>query len=168
MLYSPEIAWFYAQRGFKDKNVTGSVKPNGWIAATPHEVDQLNDSLATLRVQSHDRIHFEGDLLKNMRDLERFIALLKSRNVEPILITTPVSELYAKYAQYDVVFQNDSLLKSIAKRHNWQYYNYFSDSRFSLSDFNDNDHLNPQGAKKLSQILNTEAIVKIRGNAFLK
>jgi hypothetical protein len=164
MLYSPEIAWFYAKRGFHDKNVTGSVRPNGWIAATRHEVDQLNDSLAKVRVELHDRVHFENRLYKNIRDLENLIAVLKKRNIVPIIITTPVSELYAKFAKPEVVLKNDEILNKLAQRTNIRYFNYFSDKRFLLSDFNDNDHLNPHGAVKLSKILNEEALGNINEN----
>ncbi|MES2767208.1 MAG: hypothetical protein V4642_15135 [Bacteroidota bacterium] len=160
MMYSPEIAWFYARRGFQDTNVTGSVRPNGWIAATGHEVDQLTDSLAKVRVGSHDRVHFENRLPQNIRNLENFIQLLKKRNIEPVFITTPVSELYAKFARPQVVLKNEAIMKELSKKHNCQYFNYFRDARFTLEDFNDNDHLNPRGAVKFSRILNEEAILK--------
>jgi hypothetical protein len=165
MLYSPKIALHYWQRGFQDTNVTGALKPNGWIPAKPHEQNQLTDLLAKIRVHSHDIVHFENRLDVNLGDLERLVKLLKKRKIEPIFITLPVSELYAKYANQDVVLKNDSLLKKMANRYNLQYFTYFSDSRFSLSDFNDNDHLNPNGAQKFSRILNEEALLKTDANA---
>lgn len=36
------------------------------------------------------------------------------------------------------------------------YLNHMNDKRFSDSDFSDTDHLNPQGARKLTEILNEE------------
>ncbi|HYF02911.1 MAG TPA: D-alanyl-lipoteichoic acid biosynthesis protein DltD [Patescibacteria group bacterium] len=165
MLYSPKIAFHYWQRGFQDTNVTGTLNYNGWIPAKPHEVNQLTDSLARIRVESHDFVHFENRLNDNMRDLERLVIVLKKRNIDPVLITTPVSELYARYADQEVVTKNENLLKNLAKRFNLQYFNYFSDTRFSLSDFNDNDHLNPQGAIKFSKILDEEALSKHYGNS---
>lgn len=87
------------------------------------------------------------------KDLRNIIKFCKARNIECILITTPVWQTY--YAQMDMLQLNDmySRVHSITNDLNVKYIDYIHASQFLEEDFHDVDHLSDKGAVKLTQDL---------------
>lgn len=136
----------------------------GFQSLDGHEVktdDTINDSSGKARVGYHDQFMKKDLLVSNLVLLNKLAGMLREKNIKMVLVTTPV---YKTYYQH-VTPQNYNLmvnsLEVISKRHKVDYYNYFSDARFEISDFLDNDHLNEEGAKKFSIILKNDILAKM-------
>lgn len=88
------------------------------------------------------------------------ISLCKSKNIKPILITTPITTEYKEKISIDFLkdFYND--MKRITIETGAEYYDYSSDERIisRLSLFMNADHLNRAGALEFTRILKEEVI----------
>jgi hypothetical protein len=101
--------------------------------------------------------HEDGsvDFNNNIARLKRIIQKCKSKNIHVILVTMPVTSYYAaevNKSKLEKIFKVCGALDS--GYDNVQYINLFQDRRFNNSDFYDTDHLNTNGAKKCSKIIN--------------
>ncbi len=77
------------------------------------------------------------------------------------MITTPTYKTYYKFINPLTEEKNLETIKTICKKYDCAYHDYFRDSRFNLMDFSDNDHLNSNGAKKFTEIINKDIISKV-------
>lgn len=111
--------------------------------------------------------HTVRDLVKsqpifqeNMGYLERIIKKCEEKQVNVLIITTPVCGTYyncVDSAQYALMI--DTCESLVCRYNNVQYLNLFKDSRFVEEDFYNSDHLATEGAEKLTKILD-EYIIK--------
>jgi hypothetical protein len=90
-----------------------------------------------------------GDAVLN--DLESIITTLQSHNVTPVLITCPNYALLRSFFDSTIVEKNQAVVDYLSKKYGIVYLNYLDDDSFSVSDYHNCDHLNVQGAKKISQ-----------------
>lgn len=92
---------------------------------------------------------------ENIGYLERIIEKCEEKNVSVLLLTTPVCSTYydcVDSAQYSLMVNTCERL--VRENNNVTYLNLFKDSRFVEDDFFDADHLETEGAAKLTKILN--------------
>ncbi|MFC0779299.1 hypothetical protein [Flavobacterium sp. HJSW_4] len=95
------------------------------------------------------------DFTENITAIELIIEKCKSKGIQVILVTMPVSKNYAakvKKEKLNKIFESALLLQKMNS--NTFYLNLFNDSRFSNDDFYDADHLHNVGAEKCSMIVN--------------
>jgi hypothetical protein len=157
-LYSPGKSLMYMADHFKT-DMAPNLSDKGYLKIEkPGDVSEVNDSLGFRRVKFHDLYWRDKRVPQNIACVEELIAALKKRSVVPILVTMPVYETYAKFANKDRMRNNDSIIQSICARYDCAYYDYFQDKRFELKDFHDNDHLNNVGAEKMSRIIDREIL----------
>jgi len=95
---------------------------------------------------------------RNLKILNKMIKILKQKSIEPILITTPTHRSYYKNLDVKIINIINNTVENITKHHKIKYYNYLKDDRFVDSDFYNCDHLNYNGAKKFSKILDDEVL----------
>lgn len=91
---------------------------------------------------------------ENISYLESIIKKCEEKNVSVLLLTTPVCSTYYECvdtAQYSLMIETCEEMTQ--KYNNVQYLNLFKDSRFVEEDFFDADHLETDGAAKLTKIL---------------
>ena len=92
---------------------------------------------------------------ENIGYLEKIIKKCEEKNVSILLLTTPVYSTYYESvdsAQYSLM--TETCEEMAQKYNNVQYLNLFKDDRFVEDDFFDADHLETEGAAKLTKILN--------------
>jgi hypothetical protein len=92
----------------------------------------------------------------NIKIYEQLIAWCQKRKIKVILITPPAYKSYRdhlKKEQLHKMIEIGSRLNN--KYNNCIYYNFMSDDSFIVKDFYDADHLNTEGAKKFSSIINS-------------
>lgn len=155
-LYTPQTAYDYLKAGFK-VNLAKGITPNGYFNNGNHpKAFAISDKIGRKRVMLHSQTYKKANLNGNIRDLEQLIEALKQKNITPIFITTPTLPTYYKYTNIDIIQSNYNIIKYITKKYHCRYFNYFTDKRFVLEDFYDNDHLNSEGAKKFTRILEKE------------
>ena len=108
------------------------------------------------RVKFHTQNLQEKELTiqENIAYLESIIKRCEEKNVSVLLLTTPVCSTYYECvdsAQYSLMIETCQNMER--KYNNAQYLNLFKDSRFVEEDFFDADHLETEGAAKLTKIL---------------
>lgn len=90
----------------------------------------------------------------NRHFLEEIFSYCRQRNVRVVLVTTPVSSTYRRYKdRFQENVNRRCLEDMLGKFPEVVYLDLENDSRFEPSDFYDSDHLNRDGAVKLSFIL---------------
>lgn len=87
------------------------------------------------------------------RRLQEIVDFCRARNVETVLVTTPVWHTYREHL--DTAQLNDMYLrtKRLANRNGLKYINLFDSKEFVDEDFHDVDHLSDVGAEKFSILL---------------
>lgn len=89
---------------------------------------------------------------KNTEHLVNILGTAKARNIKVIILATPVTDLYYKRLDQQQINRNkvlrDSLVSSYPR--NLRYIDLQQGNGFQHWDFFDADHLNPEGATKLS------------------
>ena len=93
-------------------------------------------------------------LEQNINSLDEIISQCYERNVNVLLLTTPVCETYFENVDSLQYIHMVNICKELENKYqNTRYLNLFHDSRFELKDFYDADHLEAEGAKKLTGII---------------
>ncbi len=142
-----------AFNNFKDSNAV-NILPNGYQPRIQQEL--INDSTGLARVTIHHNEIFKKRRKEIEINVEDFIVQIKRKNINIVFITTPVYTTYSKFCYPKIIEQNSNFINQLTSKYQCKYYNYFTDTSFKKIDFFDNDHLNNNGAKKLSIKLNEE------------
>jgi hypothetical protein len=88
-------------------------------------------------------------------DLIDFILKLKSKGVTPILITLPVYNEFLPYLDTEISAKNKVEIERIRDLYNLEYFN-FTDTILPKNYFYNCDHLNANGARHISRIVNAK------------
>jgi hypothetical protein len=142
-IFSPEAS--HLTRGITDLGffcTTGYVKPD--------------EKLARKRVNFHSGLFKESNTARIRSAISRLIALALENHIEVKLISTPLYSQYRDQLDLRILTSQQELIQTYLQNSNVKFYDYSKDSRFSDQDFVDFDHLNCEGAKKFSRILNQE------------
>lgn len=127
------------------------------------KLDTLKLSYIAKKTAKNHTHKDHGQLAKNCLVLLKLAHIWKSNNINVILITPPFHEDYIKNMDNRQWQTTLKKVKELDKQFdNLDYYNFYNDKHFNKSDFKDGDHLNKQGAKKLTIILND--IINHRNN----
>jgi hypothetical protein len=158
-LYSVPTTREYLFKGF-DVKLTDSPYSDGWVEKNSiyNSVNNplINDSVGYLRVNVHNSMLSSKNYYDNTEILDNMLHILRNRKIEPVLITIPVYKTYSKYVDSIIDSRNKNIINKLCDKHKCRYFNYFTDYRFTINDFFDNDHLNSRGAQKFSKILNED------------
>ncbi len=159
-LYTPKTVLRFAAHGFA-VNEAMTMQPNGWnrTDTTGHGV--ITDSLGHERVKIHDILNKRSRIDGNFRDLEAFLAELRSKGIVTVIVTPPVYSTYSKFTDPAAIALSRRLIDSLCASEGCTYFDFSTDKRFVISDFQDNDHLNMTGASKFSRILESEVLSPI-------
>jgi len=91
------------------------------------------------------------------------IHLLKSREINVILVSTPTHKSYYRNIDPELTKIIENTLSPILTQYMIKFYDYSKDNRFVDDDFYNCDHLNVIGADKFSRILDNEVLNEIKG-----
>ena len=100
-----------------------------------------------------------------LKDLEELIKFLLSKDITPVLITYPNYSLLNNFLDASVIERNRSIGNELGKKYQMPYLDYSNDDSFTVSDFFNCDHLNVEGAAKLSKRIN-EVIMNMEVKAY--
>jgi len=88
--------------------------------------------------------------------LDYIIKLCQKKNCRVILLTMPAWHSYRENMDAWQWQKTQETVQALEKQHqNVHYFNFIADSQFAANDFQDADHLNFQGARKMSRILDS-------------
>lgn len=157
-LYTPKNALLYASKLFKI-DLSTNLATNGYqFRDTLNNYKEISDSLGLSRVKIHDNYYFVRNEDNNKATLEQIIREIKKRGVIPVIVTPPVYKTYATHCDKSRLKSNTLFIDSLCSKYGCRYFNYFEDTRFTIRDFSDNDHLNFVGAMKFTKILDSEIV----------
>jgi hypothetical protein len=95
------------------------------------------------------------DFSENITRVQSIIDKCKSKNIQVVLLTMPVSNYFSGAVDaVKLVKIQKSCLDFKQNNSNVSYLNLFTDTRFTNDDFFDADHLHTDGARKASLIVN--------------
>jgi hypothetical protein len=158
-LYTVQTTIDFARSGF-DQNKAKNLHSNGFMTNdTAQNATKISDASGILRVKLHEAIMSKSRSIEVVRDLRQMISSLKGQGIACVLITPPVWHTYSDHCNKSYLENSAKLIKSICNDYGCEYFDYFTDPRFELKDFANNDHLNFIGAKRFSEILNSEIVV---------
>lgn len=137
-----------------EKQTLVDCNESGWGTSYTNENSSTNmEYLAEIVTKKHE--DHSLDFSKNLKKIKAIIEQCKQRNIQVLLISMPVHKTYAERVNlHKVSLIHLSATEISNKYDNVFYLNLFSDTTFMDSDFFDPDHLNHQGAKKCTQIVN--------------
>jgi hypothetical protein len=95
---------------------------------------------------------------QNRQYLEELFDALKARGISIVIITTPCFHSYYENLNPEVYAIMQDEIQTLRRTYGLEYRNYLTDSRFTMDDFADSDHLSTVGAEKFSQILRDEVV----------
>ncbi len=134
----------------------------GWgIAYSPGKMRDL-ELTADDAVRRHTNFNIHSPKYReifeeNVATLKRIISWADKRNVKVILLTLPAYKTYREnpHLNSEVVERTIETAESVARTFgNCDYLNLYDSDSFTIADFYDADHLNHDGAEKLTRILN--------------
>jgi hypothetical protein len=97
----------------------------------------------------------ESNRISNYRNITDVIKLADSLKIQVLLITLPTLKKYQQYLDRNFIMKTDSFCTKMGENYtNVLYLNYSNDTTFAESYFSDADHLNEDGAKKMSIKIN--------------
>lgn len=139
--------------------------------------EKPRETAETLDLKAHAIARYQAHIIENKFDangkriynqeeigaLYEIIKLLKSKNITPVLITTPYMSEYADTTrEKSPEFFDDfyGIINKVCADTGVKYYDYSRDERFKYDRtlFSDTDHLNKAGAKKFTNIVISELI----------
>ena len=139
---------------WRQTNTLVNCDNNGWGLGYNSSVDSLDvDRLAKVISRKHDDAKY--DISQNLERVKSIVKVCKKKNINVILVNLPVTNQYFNLLVQDEVLEilKQSYILNAQNKH-VKNLNLVQDPRFYLEDFQDVDHLNRNGAKKCSVILN--------------
>ncbi|GGG54664.1 hypothetical protein [Bizionia arctica] len=144
-------------KSYRDYRTEGTLigsDVNGWGNTYLATVDSLE--LKTI-AKNISRKHEDGsmDFSLNIGRIQQIIDLCKERHIEVILINMPVTKDYLDLLNPEKLKKIEATCDRLVKNNtNVKRLSFLRDPRFTTADFQDADHLNAQGAKKCSLLIN--------------
>ncbi len=104
---------------------------------------------------SHSGFRRNNRQTENLLIMQKILTLLRHKNINAIIITTPYTDFYSKSFNKLYVRQFfNTMEKMCAKNPHCRYIDFSNSGDFSNDDFLNSDHLNYKGAEKLSGKIN--------------
>jgi len=125
----------------------------GWCLEGKKEISKNleQSALHTAKLLENNSMDFTPGL----RELNDIFFMCEQRKVKVYLITFPTWEGFRELInmkKFDKMIETCETLADQNK--NVEYYNFTDDSRFTREDYYDSDHLNDEGARKFTLIIN--------------
>ncbi len=118
--------------------------------------DEQNFSAGKIRANAHNR-NFDLDRgLYNQKLLDKFLDNMEELNKKVILFIPPVTKFYRAGVSNDMINAYNQLVMPVVKSHSCcELIDLYESDKFFETDFQDYDHLNIDGANKLSEIISS-------------
>ena len=164
LLYGNSAVTGWLMKGFR-MNPAADIHENGFCGERQFVVadymKNIGEASAQKRVEGHNQEFDTANVAQNVGYLMDMIELCQASQIVPVIVTTPVYKSYARRMDMRLWGLTQEKIGGLVKKYGISYRDFLNDSRFVREDFRDNDHLNPDGAEKLSRILNDEVLTPI-------
>jgi len=157
-LYTRDQAVKYLRSNFK-QGAENAMEQNGYEKNdSAGHLFHISDSLGADRAAYHKSTYNKAEEAYVINDIDDLAAELSKRGIKLIFISLPVYRTYYDHCDRTDFEHCKGIIGNIAAKYSLKYYDYFTDNRFNIDDFADNDHLSFVGAAKLSKIIDSEII----------
>jgi hypothetical protein len=129
---------------------------NGWFRARRQPPSLDIDADAQSRVDLLNACMNRCWRLENVAALYRLIASAQENHVEVVLVTLPVRESYTKRMSPGHWRSAQWVVRSLCRQSGVRYLNHFQDPSLNAAEFADSDHVNEDGAARISRTLAAE------------
>jgi hypothetical protein len=145
-LYGKGASLAFVRTGFRP---TDRTDPFGFYEAD--RVDPAADAPSALA--RHDAISDPSRIEGNVSRLVTTLRALAARKVRAILVTTPLHHAYREGIPRARTARMAAAVRRVEEEASVDYWDFSADPRFGESDFADADHLDREGADRLSGLL---------------
>jgi hypothetical protein len=115
-----------------------------------------NDSLKIQNsFKMNNKFNNQENFETNTVFLNKIIEKCQQNSVKIILMGTPLYRTYSTKIPLKIKKQHQDLISKIIHKFGIQYYDFSNSKRFNLKDFKNDNHLNPNGAKKFTIIIDS-------------
>jgi len=115
-----------------------------------------NDSLKIVKTFSmNSKFDNQEDVKINVDFLIKIIKRCQQKNIKIVFMTTPFYTTYYNGIPTKAATQIRNLIKGFSDKYSIPYYDFSNSTRFHLKDFKNDNHLNPDGAKKFTTIIDS-------------
>jgi hypothetical protein len=156
-LYTPVTCLDYIKKNFK-VDISEKMERNGFVPVNDSFNQSLGHPEAVKKFQEWKAMMDSTQFKPICAELEEFIKRLKEKNIQIVFVTTPVLSEFTGLCDSNILNSNKNQIQNWCVAYNCQYFNYFTDDRFTKHDFYNFDHLNVHGAQKFSKIIDSEII----------
>ena len=157
---SQGIAWLLFNA---DVNITSTINNWGWTnhRQLKSKIDaSAEKELAILHSNQMTDAKNEETIQKNITLLKSLKALIESKKIKIIFFTVPTLPVYHKFFIKNGIEKYQTIINDLTVHFNTKHYNYIDDQRFYENEFADGSHLNILGAKKFSNIIKNEILLR--------
>ncbi|ADL53921.1 hypothetical protein [Clostridium cellulovorans] len=103
--------------------------------------------------------NYPKTVAENIKILNEYIEFLKEKNVTPYIIILPTSKYYYYHLSERITNEFRLIIEEISKKKDVKVYDYFNSNIFNDDDFYDAAHLNRIGARKFTELINSEILI---------
>lgn len=115
--------------------------------------EEVNDKAAKARAQAHNDNYNLAHLEDNIRELADFLTFTQKKRAKVFLLVPPVTAYYRRYSAPELKLSLYDAIAQCGQEASFEFIDLFDSPDFGVEDFQDYDHLNEQGAIKLSNII---------------
>lgn len=134
--------------GFVEKNYTNE------FLQMDYDEQKINQ-LAKVRLANRHKEYSNPIFQKNKKNINILVAYCKQNNIQLVFVSSP---LYSSYIHEEIsqkAKRNQRFIDTLKKNFHINYLDLSKSKRFTVKDFSNEDHLNAEGAKKYSKILDS-------------
>ena len=158
MLYTPAEAFKFLS-GKLPMDMAPELSENGYIFIdSAGHTKAISDSAGMERVELMNSWYHTKDFIQTVDLVKEMISYLNERKIKIIFLTTPAYHTFSDHADASKLAKNHEVIQEFCQLAHSTYFDYFTDPRFNLDDFMDNDHLSYIGAAKFSRIVDSEIV----------
>jgi hypothetical protein len=134
-----------------------NIDERGWWCQGNHVLDlaQLSSAAAENQIARYHRVMRLASEPANLACLDHLISLLQARNVEVVLVTTPVRPAYSDRMKPKYWERTQLILRQMTLKYGVRYISFLHTPEMTTGDFRDADHLSRRGAIRFTTLLNS-------------
>lgn len=149
---------------FEFENMTDETcTESGWFDSGTTPFNPAKDK-SSEGARIHNGLATERNYKVNLKIIKSMVELVRSRGVIPIIVQTPMLPPYTENLDQTKLAIMEKYIYEFAKNNDVKYLDYLYDNRFNNKDMLESlsDHLNSNGARKFTEILNVEILRLLR------
>lgn len=117
--------------------------------------DSMNKVEMGKRIATNDcNKNYPKTVEENKKIFKEYIEFLIKKNIEPIVVVFPASKYYIEFFSSRIKEEFSEIINEFQKEYNFKYLDFFENNLFEDRDFCDVSHLNKDGARKFTKLLN--------------